>query len=79
MRAFTSTTTILEPSHFAMLLLIWCVAFAWALENLFLLLVCTTAYLYTSCRTIAFFLLNTNTVSRTNAIVLYILKILRTS
>ena len=29
-----------------MLLLLWCLAFAWALKDLFLLLVCTTAYLH---------------------------------
>ena len=31
MRAFTSGTAILETSPFAMLLLLWCLAFAWAL------------------------------------------------
>ena len=48
MRAFTSSTAILETSPFAMMLLLWCLAFAWALKDLSLLLVCTTAYLYIS-------------------------------
>ena len=38
MRAFTGSTAILETSPFAMLLLLWCLAFAWALRDLFLLL-----------------------------------------
>ena len=36
MRAFTSITAIVETNPFAMLLLLWCLAFAWALKDLFL-------------------------------------------
>ena len=79
MRAFTSTIAILETSPFAMSLLLWCLAFAWALKDLSLLIVCTTAYLYISCRTTACFFLSTTAVSRAIASELYILKPLRTS
>ena len=50
-----------------------------SLKDLSLLLVCTTAYLYISCRITACFFLSTTAVSRTTAVVLYILKFLRTS
>ena len=43
-QAFTNTTAILETSPFAMLLLLWRLAFAWALKDFSLLLVRTTAY-----------------------------------
>ena len=38
-RAFISTTVILETSPFALFLLLWCLAFAWALKDLSVLLV----------------------------------------
>ena len=42
-----------ETSPFAMLLLLWCLAFAWAFKDSSLLLVCATAYLYIKLRTAA--------------------------
>ena len=79
MRAFISTTAIIETSPFAMLSLLWCLAFACAVKDLSLLLVCTTAYAYISCRTTACFFLSTTAVTRATADVLYILKSFRTS
>ena len=45
-KACPGTTAFLETSPFAMLLLLWCLAFVWALKDLSPLLVYSTAYLY---------------------------------